>query len=131
MRVAIVVYGVLYVVLEVVGYQLERVSWPAITALDVATALTNAFLTVVVVVGVLVAIDVLGHRWRRHRQLRRLEEARLALAEWADPGTIDVPSWRAEPLALPAAPLRRGAPGPQQAAGWVPSPSSSDPTRLF
>ena len=111
MRVAIVVYGVFYVVIEVVGYQLGQVSWPAITALDVATALTNAFLTVAVLVGVLVGIDVLGHRWRRARALRLVEEARLATAEWADPGTLDVRSWRAEPvtpqLALPAAPSRR------------------------
>ena len=111
MRVAIVVYGVLYVVIEVVGHQLEQVSWPAVTALDVATALTDAFLTVAVLVGVLVAIDVLGHRWRRRLQLRRMEEARLATAEWADPGTLGVRSWRAEPvgpqLALPAAPSRR------------------------
>jgi hypothetical protein len=111
MRVAIVVYGVLYVVIEVVGHQLEQVSWPAVTALDVATALTDAFLTVAVLVAVLVAIDVLGHRWRRARALRQLEEARLATAEWADPGTLDVRSWRADPvapqLALPAAPSRR------------------------
>ncbi|GAB4079767.1 hypothetical protein GCU67_01720 [Modestobacter muralis] len=111
MRVTFLVYGVLYVVIEVVGYQLEQVSWPAVTALDVATALTDAFLTVAVLVGVLVGIDVLGHRWRRARQLRLVEEARLATAEWADPGTLDVRSWRAEPvppqLALPASPRRR------------------------
>ncbi|QXG76537.1 hypothetical protein KUM42_02995 [Modestobacter sp. L9-4] len=108
---AIVVYGVLYVVIEVVGYQLEQVSWPAITALDVATALTNALLTVVVLVAVLVAVDVLGHRWRRRRLLQRVAEARAATAEWADPGTLGVSSWRAEPrapqLALPAATGRR------------------------
>jgi len=111
MRVAIVVYGVLYVVIEVVGYQLGQVSRPTITALDVATALTDAFLTVAVLVGVLVAIDVLGHRWRRHLQVQLLEEARRATAEWADPGTLGVRSWRAEPLtpqlALPAAASRR------------------------
>jgi hypothetical protein len=111
MRVAIVVYGVLYVVIEVVGYQLEQVSWPAITALDVATALTNALLTVVVLVAVLVAVDVLGHRWRRRRLLQQVAEARAATAEWADPGTLEVSSWRAErrspQLALPAATGRR------------------------
>ena len=111
MRMAIAVYGVLYVVIEVVGHQLEQVSWPAITPLDVATALANAFLTVAVLVGVLVGIDVLGHRWRRRLALQRLEEARLATAEWADPGTLGVQSWRAEPaapqLALPAASRRR------------------------
>ncbi|MBB3674534.1 hypothetical protein [Modestobacter versicolor] len=108
MRVAFLVYGVLYVVIEVVGYQLEQVSWPEITPLDVATALTNAFLTVAVLVAVLVAVDVLGHRWRRHLQAVRLEEARLAAEEWAGPGPITVPSWRPGPLpqprALPAGP---------------------------
>ena len=54
MRVAFSVYGALYVVIEIVGYQLEQVSWPEITALDVATAVTNAFLTVAVLVAVLV-----------------------------------------------------------------------------
>ncbi len=116
MRVTFLVYGVLYVVIEIVGYQLGQVSWPAVTALDVASALTDAFLTVAVLVGVLVAIDVLGHRWRRRLQLQRLEEARLATAEWADPGTLGVRSWRAEPvvpqLALPAAPTRHRGSGP-------------------
>ncbi len=106
MRVAFSVYGVLYVVIEIVGYQLEQVSWPEITALDVATALTNAFLTVAVLVAVLVAADVLGHRWRRHLAAVRLEEARLtearlAAQEWTDPEPITVQSWRPEPLALP------------------------------
>jgi hypothetical protein len=104
MRVAFLVYGVLYVVIEIVGYQLEQVSWPEITALDVATALTNAFLTVAVLVAALVAIDVLGHRWRRHVLAARLEEARLASEEWTSPEPITVPSWRPEPLALPAGP---------------------------
>jgi hypothetical protein len=102
MRVAFLVYGVLYVVIEIVGYQLEQVSWPEITALDVATALTNAFLTVAVLVAVLVAIDVLGHRWHRHLRAVALERARLAAEEWADPEPITVQSWRPEPLALPA-----------------------------
>ena len=102
MRVAFLVYGVLYVVIEIVGYQLEQVSWPEVTALDVATALTNAFLTVAVLVAVLVAVDVLGHRWRRHLLAVELERARLAAAEWTDAEPITVPSWRPEPLALPA-----------------------------
>jgi hypothetical protein len=102
MRVAFLVYGVAYVVIETVGYQLEQVSWPEITALDVATALTNAFLTIAVLVAALVAIDVLGHRWRRHLQALRLERARLAAEEWADPAPITVQSWRPQPRALPS-----------------------------
>jgi hypothetical protein len=103
MRIAFLVYGVLYVVIEIVGYQLEQVSWPEITALDVATALTNAFLTVAVLVAALVAVDVLGHRWRRHLRAVRLEQARLA-GEWAEQEPLTVRAWRPEPLALPAAP---------------------------
>ena len=104
MRVAFLVYGVLYVVIEIVGHQLEQVSWPEITALDVATALADAFLTVAVLIAVLVAVDVLGHRWRRHLRAAELERARLALEEWTDPEPITVHAWRPEPLALPAAP---------------------------
>ena len=104
MRVAFLVYGVLYVVIEIVGHQLQQVSWPEITALDVATALADAFLTVAVLVAVLVAVDVLGHRWRRHLRAAQLERARLALEEWAAPEPITVQAWRPEPLPLPAAP---------------------------
>jgi hypothetical protein len=103
MRVAFSVYGVLYVVIEIVGYQLEQVSWPEITALDVATAVTNALLTVAVLVAALVAIDVLGHRWRRHRRALAAERARLAAEEWTEAEPLTVPAWRPEPLALPAA----------------------------
>lgn len=106
MRVAFLVYGVLYVVIEVVGYQLEQVSWPELTPLDVATALTNAFLTVAVLVAVLVGIDVVGHRWRRHLRAAAAERARLALEEWAAPEPLTVQAWRPGPLALPAAPRR-------------------------
>ncbi|MCZ2850637.1 hypothetical protein [Modestobacter sp. VKM Ac-2978] len=103
MRVALLVYGVLYVVIEVVGYQLEQVSWPELTPLDVATALTNAFLTVAVLVAVLVGIDLAGHRWRRHLRTVAQERARLALEEWAAPEPLTVQAWRPGPLALPAA----------------------------
>ncbi|WP_369138909.1 hypothetical protein [Modestobacter versicolor] len=102
MRVAFLVYGVLYVVIEVVGHQLAQVSWMEVTALDVATAVADAFLTVAVLVAVLVAVDVLGNRWHRHVQAARLEAARRAAEEWADPEPITVPSWRPAPLALPA-----------------------------
>ncbi len=34
MRVSFLVYGVLYVVFEVVGYQFEQIGWADISALD-------------------------------------------------------------------------------------------------
>ena len=134
MRVAFLVYGVLYVVVEIAGYQLEQVSWPEITALDVATALTNAFLTVAVLVAVLVAADVLGHRWRRHLRAAALERARLAAAEWTDAEPITVHAWRPEPLALPAGPAPAhpgGAPNAYARQAWPEDPGDGSAARLL
>ncbi len=44
MRIWILVYGLLYIAFETVGYHLEQVGWTEVTSLDVATALTDAFL---------------------------------------------------------------------------------------
>ncbi|MGY1856807.1 hypothetical protein [Modestobacter sp. SYSU DS0290] len=104
MRVSFLVYGVLYVVIEVIGHQLESVGWPELTPLDVATAVTDAMLAVAVIVGALVAADLLGHRWRRWVRAHREEQARLAQERWAaEQAPIGVPSWRPARWALPAA----------------------------
>ena len=58
MRVSFLVYGVLYVAIEIVGNQLEKVGWPQITPLDVAEALTDAFLAIVVCIALVVAVDL-------------------------------------------------------------------------
>lgn len=136
MRVAFSVYGALYVVIEIVGYQLEQVSWPELTALDVATAVTNALLTVAVLCAVLVAADVLGHRWRRHRRALALERARLAWEEagWTDAEPITVHAWRPEPLALPAgaAPVHPGdAPNAYARQAWPEDAGDGPGARLL
>ena len=106
MRVSFVVYAVVYVVLEMVGYQLEQIGWPRITALDVASAVTNALLWVAVAAAVVVAVDVLGDRWRRHLRAQERELAWVAAWQrrqgWSPGSFISVPSWRPV-LALPAA----------------------------
>ena len=110
MRVSFLVYGVLYVAIEIVGNQLEKVGWPQITPLDVAEALTDAFLAIVVCIALVVAVDLGRERWGP--ALRAWHEERLRLAaeaqdEWAevvwDDEPIGVRSWRPEPIALPAA----------------------------
>jgi hypothetical protein len=107
MRVSFAVYGVLYVVTEMVGYQLELIGWPQITALDVASALTNALLWVALVAAVLVALDVAGARWRRHLREQQRELAWVSgwrrRQGWDDDAPITVPSWRSPMLALPPA----------------------------
>jgi peptidoglycan/LPS O-acetylase OafA/YrhL len=101
MRVSFVVYAVLYVVIEVVVRQLEVIGWPRITALDVATALTNALLGVAVAAAVLVAIDVLARRWRRSMQTWEQDREEW---QWPQEEPIEVRSWRSPPLALPPSP---------------------------
>ena len=110
MRVSFLVYGVLYVAIEIVGNQLEKVGWPQITPLDVAEALTDAFLAIVVCIALVVAYDLGRERWGP--ALRAWHEERLRLAAEArderadvvwDDEPIGVRSWRPEPLALPAA----------------------------
>lgn len=100
MRVSFLVYGVLYVVVEVVGHELEQIGWTDISALDVASALTNAFLTVAVCAAVLVALDLGARRWRRSMEAWRQERAALQGEIWDE--TIGVTSWRPEPLAISA-----------------------------
>jgi hypothetical protein len=101
-RISFVVYGLLYVMMELIGARLEQIGWPKLTALDVATAVVHALFAVSICVAVLLGLDLLGRRWRRARQLYLLEQARLAGE--VEPETVTVASWRPEPLALPAGP---------------------------
>jgi hypothetical protein len=129
MRVSFVVYGVLYIAVEIVGNQLETVGWPKITPLDVATALTNALLAIVVCIAILVGTDLARERWGP--ALRAWNEERLRLAAeaagepWAevvwDDEPIGVRSWRPEPLALP------GREAEASPVGTYYTPSSSSP----
>jgi hypothetical protein len=90
MRTAFVVYGLLYVAVEVVSNKIDEVGWPQLTALDVATACTQAALAVAVVIGLLVAGDLAAHRWRRMQR----DRAQAQLVEWAEPAPLVVESWR-------------------------------------
>jgi peptidoglycan/LPS O-acetylase OafA/YrhL len=121
MRVSFLVYGVLYVVIEMVGHQLDAVGWPQLTALDVATAVVNALLVVAVGIAVLVAVDVLGHRWRRRIRAWRAEQARLA--EEQEQAPITVRAWRPGRLALTAGPV----PTPYAGHGSAGTPRSGEP----
>lgn len=100
MRVSFLVYGVLYVVVEMVGYQLERVGWADISALDVATAVTDALLTVAICAAALLVLDLGLKRWGRSMTAWRAERAEHEAEIWDEP--IGVRSWRGGPLAITA-----------------------------
>jgi hypothetical protein len=129
MRVSFLVYGVLYIAVEIVGNQLETVGWPKITPLDVAEALTDGMLAIVICIAMVVGADLGRQRWGpalrawNDERLRLAAEARdqnWAEADWDDE-PIGVRSWRPEPLALPAA-----APSPSPGGTYY-TPSSSHP----
>jgi hypothetical protein len=97
-KVWLLVYGALYVAFEVVGYQLEQIGWADISRLDVATALTDAFLTVALCAAALVTLDLGAERWRRWMTARQLERAGRHDEIWDEP----LPSWRPAPLSVSA-----------------------------
>src|SRR3954453_8448301 len=99
-RISFAVYGLLYILIELIGARLEEIGWPHLTALDVASAVANGILTVAIGVAVLVALDVLGRHWRRSMLAWHQERARLAADEGQGP--ITVQAWRPEPRALPS-----------------------------
>jgi hypothetical protein len=109
-RVSFLVYGVVYVVIEMIGAALEEVGWGRITALDVASAVTDACLAVALVLAGLLAAKLGVQRWGG--TVRGWWEA-LGHPEvvWDD-GPIDVQSWRPTPQELTPAPA-----GPAPAGG--------------
>ncbi|WP_143278438.1 hypothetical protein [Blastococcus haudaquaticus] len=93
-------YGVLYVVVEMVGYHLEQVGWADISPLDVATAVTDALLTVAVCAAVLLALDLGRKRWGTSVAAWHSERGEHQAEIWDEP--IEVRSWRPAPLAITA-----------------------------
>ena len=114
MRVPVLVYVLLYLVVELIGAQLAAVEWQHVTPLMVASAVTDALLVVSVLVAALVTADLTKDRWRPGLHSWLHEHARPHAGWWGahrrhhldghddrDGEVIDVRSWRPEPLALP------------------------------
>src|SRR3954469_5774592 len=99
-RISFVVYGLLYVMVELVGAQLEQIGWPSLTPRAVPTAVVHPLFAWSVCIAVLLGLDVAPRRWQRARLVYLLEQARLA--EQAEPDTVNVEASRAGPLARPA-----------------------------
>ncbi len=132
MRVPVLVYLLLYLVLELVGAQLAAVDWAAVTPLMVASAVTHAMLVVSVLVAVLVTADLTRHRWRPPLHTWLHEHGRPHTGWWGghrhddgDGHVVGVRSWRPEPLALPmgspAAPPTATYAPPTYAVGGTPA----------
>src|SRR3712207_2533415 len=101
MRVSFLVYGVVYVVIEMIGAALEDVGWGRITGLDVASAVTDACLAVALVLAGLLAAKLGVQRWGG--TVRGWWDALGHPAVVWDDEPISVPSWRPASHELPAA----------------------------
>lgn len=109
MRVPVLVYALLYLVVELIGSRLAAVEWARVTPLMVASAVTDALLVVAVLVAALVAADLSKHRWRPALDEWLSDARRFGSGPWgssaddpcAEAEVVGVTSWRAEPLALP------------------------------
>lgn len=142
MRLAIVVYGVLFVVLEMVGHYLGTVDWSLITPLDVAAALVDVFLAVVVAMAILVVYDLGRRRWApvfRAWQRRQLRPAAphepIGVASWrTGPGALQVPSALTAPTphrAAVDAPAARTVPDPDYGTRAIGQRFPEGPGRLL
>ncbi|RZU32281.1 hypothetical protein [Blastococcus saxobsidens] len=101
MRAWLLVYGVVYVVIEMIGHSLASVGWPQVTTLDVAAAVTDAFLAVSLALAALLGLELAARRWGPDL-VARLDGGEPVEVLPAAP--IGVRSWRADPVAPPAAP---------------------------
>ena len=61
MRISFVVYGVLYVLVDLIGARLEEIGWPQLTAFDVVSAVVHALVTVSSSYGTILTADADRH----------------------------------------------------------------------
>jgi hypothetical protein len=102
MRVPLLVLVLLSLVVELFGARLAAVDWSLVTPLMVASAAIDALLVVAVLVGLLVAADLMRHR-RRHGQARPHAEPRGGRGQSSQDRSdvLGIHSWRPAPAALP------------------------------
>jgi hypothetical protein len=99
-RIPLLVYGVLYVVLEMVGHELAEVGWAEVSGLDVATAVTDALLTVAVCAAALLAVDLGLRRWSPSARAWVAQRGQPEAELWDE--LSESRQWRPEPLAVTA-----------------------------
>ena len=122
MKRALAAIGVVYVVVAMLARRLESNGWTGLSGLDVAAAVLDAALVVVLVLGVLLAGRLGLERWGRSMHRWRREQALQDGTLWDDEAeVIGVRSWRHGRTELPPAPAASppAAPPPPPSAGFT------------
>jgi hypothetical protein len=119
MRLSFLLYGVLYVVIEMVGSALEGIGWPQLTPLQIATAATDACLAVALVLTGMLAVKLGVQRWGA--TVRGWWDALGSPEAMGDDEPIGVRSWRSAPLELSGGPAE---PPPPSAGTYAANPYS-------
>jgi hypothetical protein len=121
MKHALAAYGVVLVVLTMLGRRFEAAGWTGVDALDIGAALVDAVLALAIAAALLLAGKLGLERWALSMARWRRDRA-LAEAELPDAEVIGVTSWRSgsPPPPPPPAPVEPEVrPAPTTSAGFT------------
>lgn len=106
MKIALVVWALLFLVVEMVANRLAAASWRPLQLMDIVGGAVDALPLFAVVLGVLLGAGALTRAWRRSVQAWEGEQRDLRAAARDDQELLTVRAWRGDPLPLPAGPNR-------------------------
>ena len=107
MKIALVVWALLFVVAEMVANRLAAAGWRPLQVMDLVGGAVDALPLVAVVLGVALGAGALARSWRRSVRAWEREQRDRRAAARADEQQerLTVRAWRGEPLSLPAGPV--------------------------
>jgi hypothetical protein len=106
-KIALIVWALLFVVVEQVADRLAAAGWRPLQVMDLVGGLVDALPLFAVILGLVLCAGALARAWRRSVAAWEREQ-RSAARLVADQERLTVRAWRAEPLSLPAGPSRDG-----------------------
>jgi hypothetical protein len=105
-KIALIVWALLFVVIETVANRLAAAGWRPLQAMDLVAGAVDALPLFAVVLGLALGAGALRRSWRRAARAWEREQRTAARQEEAARERLTVRAWRGEPLPLPAGPVR-------------------------
>jgi len=101
-KIALVVWALLFVVVETVANRLAEAGWHPLNAMDLVGGTVDALPLFAVLLGILLGAGALARAWRRSARAWEREQRDLRTAAREDQELLTVRAWRGDPLPLPA-----------------------------